>query len=123
MSVSFAVSVVLSEMSVGSFSFRSLIPRHSRFLPSLLTPSPMPFSVNLALKVCCLIISTLLASHHRWYSALRSALGIEGNDCRAMVLAYFTKEGKPVIDVDGKRGDILQLVIYILHLILRTLDK
>lgn len=48
---------------------------------------------------------------------------IEDDRCRAAIVSYFNKDGKPVIDIDGQKGDILQLVMYILHMIISTMNK
>ena len=48
---------------------------------------------------------------------------IESDNCRALLISYFDKEGKPIIDIDGQKGDILQLAMYCIHLIFKVLDK
>jgi len=48
---------------------------------------------------------------------------IESDNCRAAVISYFNSEGKPVVDIDGQKGDILQLVMYIFRLVLKVMEK
>ena len=48
---------------------------------------------------------------------------IESDNCRAIVVSYFNSEGKSIVDIDGSKSDILQLVMYSLHLVFKVMDK